>query len=211
MTEQHNESEQLHIKGFEHLFPPKDQQEESEEPEQKVLPNAVELASQQDVMTKTLQTSAETSIDLRLIQRKLAGTITSDEYVALIASDHPEVLPDLLNAVTNGIATADNLMIRTMQEASKNSTSNKMLEYLIEQNKQRTLPDNSEKQIEQKDEYYDESVERIKAAIYKRFDEERNKTHRTAKDYVDEHDVDHSEDVIEAEYVVEEDNEHNNN
>lgn len=149
------------------------------------------LAIQQNALPASLKSSAETSIDLRNVQKRLASLLSNQYYVDAIAETKPEVLPELFNAITNGIAVADNLMIKTMQEASKNSTTNKLLECMVQQQ-------SNQKQIKKAEnsEYYDESIDKIKLAIFHKLDKERNKSRRTAKDYIDPKDTE----VIDVEY-----------
>lgn len=181
---------------FKELKPPKEQ-----EPINKDINDNMDvpsLAIQQNALPESLKASAEASIDLRKVQRRLAEILTREEYVSAIASEKPEVLPSLMESITGGIAVADNLMIKTMQEASKNSTTNKLLEYMVQQ---QSTPKQS-KQIET-NEYYDESIDKIKQAIFHKLDKERNKSKRTARDYIDPKDTE----VIEADYKeIEEDN-----
>lgn len=204
---------QLTLPGFEALKAPKEPEnsnwttmkeppkyEDLVEPDKKIEPkptiDAPALSIQQDTLPDTLKASAETSIDLRSVQRKLAGLLTREDYVAIIASCKPEVLPELMNSITAGIGTADNLMIKMAQEASKNTTMNRVFEYMTK------TQEAQQAAIEQKqDELYDDSVEKIKRAIYKRLDSERNATHRTAQDYIDPADT-APHDIIDAEYEV---------
>lgn len=166
-----------------------------EQPPATSLLDAPSLAVQQNALPASLKASAETSIDLRSVQRRLATMLTKEDYVAVIASCKPEVLPELMNSITNGIATADNLMIQTMKEASKNSTTNRLLEYMVQQQQKA-----NEQIMEQKDKYYDESIDKIKLAIFHKLDKERNKQKRTAQDYIDPKDTE----VINADYTVSE-------
>lgn len=159
------------------------------------LLDAPSLAVQQNALPASLKASAEASIDLRNVQRRLASMLVKEDYVAVIASCRPEVLPELMNSITGGIATADNLMIQTMREASKNSTTNKLLEYMVKEQQKA-----SEQITEQKDKYYDESIDKIKMAIFHKLDKERNKQKRTAQDYIDPKDTE----VIDADYKVNE-------
>ena len=204
---------QLTLPGFEHLKPPKSSEnsnwttmkeppkyEDLVEPDKKIETkptiDAPALSIQQDTLPDTLKASAETSIDLRGVQRKLASLLTREDYVATIAAYKPEVLPELMNSITAGIGTADNLMIKMAQEASKNTTMNRVFEYMTK------TQEAQQAAIEQKqDELYDDSVEKIKRAIYKRLDSERNATHRTAQDYIDPADT-APHDVIDAEYEI---------
>lgn len=217
------DGKQIRLPGFEHIEPPKDttnwetlkeppkyedlvtkddsdqasvqvSDQVSVQPEKQTLLDAPSLAVQQNALPASLKASAEASIDLRGVQRRLAAMLTKEDYVAVIASLKPEVLPELMNSITNGIATADNLMIKTMQEASKNSTTNKLLEYMVQQQQQ---ADRAE-QSEQKDKYYDSSIDKIKQAIFHKLDKQRNQTHRTAQDYIDPKDTE----VIDADYSM---------
>lgn len=185
---------QMHLPGFEQLEPPKilDKNTLIDNENKIGQIDVPSLAINQDALPASLKASVETSIDLRGVQRRLTSLLTQKEYVDAIAAYKPEVLPELLNSVTNGIAVSDNLMIQTMREASKNSTTNKVLECLIQQNK--TISKNTEKA--EKNEYYDESIDKIKDAIFHKLDRERNKKKKTAKDYIDPMDTE----VIEAEY-----------
>lgn len=218
MTDKDNEEKQLIIPGFEELAapqipedsnwttmkePPKyedlvedtSKQEIAKEDKTTNL-DAPALSIQQDTLPDTLKASAETSIDLRNVQRRLAELLTREDYVATIASYKPEVLPELMNSITAGIGTADNLMIKMAQEASKNTTMNRVFEYMTKNQEVQQAA------IEQKqDELYDDSVEKIKRAIYKRLDSERNATHRTAQDYIDPADTAPHE-IIDIEYEV---------
>lgn len=205
------EEHQLHLPGFEKLVPPAIESnwetlkeppkyEDLVEPDKKIETkptiDAPALSMQQDALPETLRASAETSIDLRGVQRKLASMLTREDYVAIIASCKPEVLPELMNSITAGIGTADNLIIKMAQEASKNANINKVYEYMTK------TQEAHQAAIEQKqDELYDDSVEKIKRAIYKRLDSERNSTHRTAQDYIDPADTMPNE-VIEVDYEV---------
>lgn len=152
-----------------------------------------------NVMPNALQVAAESSMSLRSVQMNLAALLTSDAYVSVIAADSPEVLPSLMDSVTNAVNSADNLLIKMAQVSEKSASMQRAFEYLIRQKEQ--LSD-AKAAIEQKDELYDESVERIKKAIFRELDEKRNAQNRTAQDYIDENDVRaHDEDIIEAEYV----------
>lgn len=201
------DDEQLRLPGFESIDPPKvpsnDQAEglscqaeglsNSQVETHHNLLDAPSLAVQQNALPASLKASAETSIDLRNVQRRLAAMLTKEDYIACIASCRPEVLPELMNSITGGIATADNLMIQTMREASKNSTTNRVLEYMVKEQQKA-----NEQITEQKDKYYDESIDKIKMAIFHKLDKERNKQKRTAQDYIDPKDTE----VIDAEYSI---------
>lgn len=204
------DDEQLRLPGFENIDPPKvPSSDQAKGPSYQVegqssdqvdthhnLLDAPSLAVQQNALPASLKASAETSIDLRNVQRRLAAMLTKEDYIACIASCRPEVLPELMNSITGGIATADNLMIQTMREASKNSTTNKILEYMVQQQQQISQDGTSQ----QKDKYYDESIDKIKMAIFHKLDKERNKQKRTAQDYIDPKDTE----VIDAEYSINE-------
>lgn len=152
-----------------------------------------------NVMPNALQVAAESSMSLRSVQMNLAALLTSDAYVSVIAADSPEVLPSLMDSVTNAVNSADNLLIKMAQVSEKSASMQRAFEYLLKQKEQ--LSD-AKAAIEQKDELYDESVERIKAAIYRNLDSKRNEQKHSAQDYIDENDVKpHEEDIIEAEYV----------
>lgn len=195
------QDKQMTLPGFEQLIPPDTSEVQSpENPPMEPPTNPLALVPQGDIMPLTLQTSAETSMDLRGIQRKLASLITSEEYVSLIAAEKPEVLPGLMDSVTNGIAVADNLLIRMAQEASKNANINKVYEMLVKHREttKEQQPD------QQTDEYYDASVEKIKKAIYRKLDNARNAQKKTAKDFVNPADtLPDDSDIIEAEYTTE--------
>lgn len=194
------DDEQLRLPGFEKVeapqVPSSDQVEDksNQVAETSNLLDAPSLAVQQNALPASLKASAETSIDLRNVQRRLAAMLTKEDYIACIASLRPEVLPELMNSITGGIATADNLMIQTMREASKNSTTNKILEYMVQQQQQISQDGTSQ----QKDKYYDESIDKIKMAIFHKLDKERNKQKRTAQDYIDPKDTE----VIDADYTI---------
>ena len=152
-----------------------------------------------NVMPNALQVAAESSMSLRSVQMNLAALLTSDAYVSVIAADSPEVLPSLMDSVTNAVNSADNLLIKMAQVSEKSASMQRAFEYLLKQKEQ--LSD-AKAAIEQKDELYDESVERIKAAIYRNLDSKRNEQKHSAQDYIDENDVKpHEEDIIEAEYA----------
>lgn len=152
-----------------------------------------------NVMPNALQVAAESSMSLRSVQMNLAALLTSDAYVSVIAADSPEVLPSLMDSVTNAVNSADNLLIKMAQVSEKSASMQRAFEYLLKQKEQ--LSD-AKAAIEQKDELYDESVERIKAAIYRNLDSKRNEQKHSAQDYIDENDVKpHEEDIIEAEYI----------
>ena len=152
-----------------------------------------------NVMPNALQVAAESSMSLRSVQMNLAALLTSDAYVSVIAADSPEVLPSLMDSVTNAVNSADNLLIKMAQVSEKSASMQRAFEYLLKQKEQ--LSD-AKAAIEQKDELYDESVERIKAAIYRNLDSKRNEQKHSAQDYIDENDVKpHEEDIIEAEYT----------
>lgn len=203
------DDEQLRLPGFENIDPPKvPSSDQAKGPSYQVegpssdqvdthhnLLDAPSLAVQQNALPASLKASAETSIDLRNVQRRLAAMLTKEDYIACIASIRPEVLPELMNSITGGIATADNLMIQTMREASKNSTTNRVLEYMVKEQQKA-----NEQITEQKDKYYDESIDKIKMAIFHKLDKERNKQKRTAQDYIDPKDTE----VIDAEYSINE-------
>ena len=128
-----------------------------------------------------LQTSAESSVMLRDIQKSLASIITDENYISLIASTSPEVLPELLNSITSAVATSDNLLIQMAKVAEKNSSLNRVFEFMTKQQESK-----SQKITEDThDEYYDESIERIKAAIYTKLDKEQHKVKRSATNYID--------------------------
>lgn len=197
--------EQLGIPGFEKLIPPNIEETTAEQPpaQPETNPNPLALLNQAEVMPTTLRTSAESSVTLRGVQSQLAGLITNENYVNLIAASAPEVLPELLNSITNAVATSDNLLIRMAQVAEKNASMNRVFEYLTkkqEQNKVENIAGDPEK-----GEFYDESVEKIKKAIYKKMDADRDKAHRKARDYVSADDIKPADDdIIDAEYTTQE-------
>ena len=99
---------QLTLPGFEALKAPKEPEdsnwttmkeppkyEDLVEPDKKIETkptiDAPALSVQQDTLPDTLKASAEASIDLRGVQRKLAGLLTREDYVATIAAYKPEV------------------------------------------------------------------------------------------------------------------------
>lgn len=139
-----------------------------------------------NVMPNTLQVAAESSMSLRNVQANLASILTSDNYVSVIAATAPEVLPDLMNSVTNAVSSADNLLIKMAQVSEKSASMQRAFEYLTRQKEQLV---EAQSTLETKDEYYDESVETIKKALYKKLDKMRDSTNRTAQDYIDESDV----------------------
>lgn len=179
---------------------PKEQQTKAALSEAKPEQTALSVSKEAfNVMPNTLQVAAESSMSLRNVQLNLAALLTSDAYISVIAADSPEVLPSLMDSVTNAVNSADNLLIKMAQVSEKSASMQRAFEYLIRQKEQ--LSD-AKAAIEQKDELYDESVERIKKAIFRELDEKRNAQNRTAQDYIDENDVRaHDEDTIEAEYV----------
>lgn len=142
------------------------------------------------IMPTTLQSAAQSSMSLRLVQQRLAEIITNENYLGLIAGTNPEVLPTLLDSVNNSVAVSDNLMIQMAKVAEKNASMNRVFEYLTKQQNKKDLSSKSEEVIE--DENYRESIKKIKEAIYDRYEKERNEHPKTAKDF------------IEAEYTVEE-------
>lgn len=156
-----------------------------------------------NVMPNTLKAAAESSMTLRNTQATLANILTSDVYLATLVATAPDVLPSLMDSVTNAVSSADNLLIKMAQVSEKSASMQRAFDYLIKQKEQ--LSD-AKAAITQKDEYYDESVERIKAAIYRDLDAKRDANPRTAQDYVDENDV-KAHGVIDAEYTTVEDNE----
>lgn len=159
------------------------------------------LAVQANALPMSLQSSAQTSIELRDAQKRLIDMVVNPDYISAIAAYRPEVLPDLINSVSNGVAVSDNLMIQTMKEASKNANANKVLEYMMERDK------NKASSGDDKDMYYDDSIEKIKRAIYHKRDAERNKKKKTARDYIDPRDTE----VIDAEYTVNDEVENESN
>lgn len=147
-----------------------------------------------DIMPATLRTSAQSSMSLRNVQSKLAEILTNENYLGLIAATNPEVLPSLLDSVTNAVSVSDNLLIQMARVSEKSSSMNKVFEYLTKQQEQKSK---ATKQAEDKGEFYDESIEKIKRSIYQRLDNERNEHHATSADFVNPED-----DVIDADYEV---------
>jgi hypothetical protein len=202
------------IVPFKELTPPKEPETPKEHNDKKVqdalqsnetketLPlEAVKHVN--DVMPLTLQTSALTSNQLRDAQVKLINLVTNDNYVALIASSNPETIPELINAVSNSVATSDNLMIKMAQVAEKNASMNKVFEIMTRQQEQNKTGLSEE----QKDEYYDESVNKIKRAIYEKLDKKRNQSKHPVEETTLEPETDETKDnsdVIDAEYEVKE-------
>lgn len=157
----------------------------AEQKTNQILPN--------NIMPATLETSAQSSMILRGIQEKLAKFITDDNVLYQIAADNPEVLPNILGAVNNAVATSDHLLISMARVAEKNASMNKVFEYMTR--REELKKEQAEKEL-QKDEWYDDSVEKIKKAIYRKLDSERDAQHRTAQDYID---TEENEEVIDAE------------
>ena len=206
-----NEEKELHDKLAEKLIAPPNIPED--EPETDSVPPEIQerketltsvakeqttqitLSESLNVLPATLQASAQSSTKLRDIQSRLADILTNENYLGLIAGTNPEVLPALLDSVTNAVSVSDNLMIQMARVAEKNSSMNKVFEYLTRQQEQRSTSAGID--TPQQDQYYDESVERIKRAIYQRLDEDRNEHHSTSQDF------------IEAEYTVSEETEQN--
>lgn len=147
-----------------------------------------------DIMPATLRTSAQSSMSLRNVQSKLAEILTNENYLGLIAATNPEVLPSLLDSVTNAVSVSDNLLIQMARVSEKSSSMNKVFEYLTKQQEQKSK---ATKQAEDRGEFYDESIEKIKRSIYQRLDNERNEHHATSADFVNQED-----DVIDADYEV---------
>lgn len=178
------------------------------EPEQTQTPEVLPATSEQtalsvptesfNVMPNALKTAANASMQLRAVQANLAALLTSDAYVSTIAATNPEVLPSLMDSVTNAVCSADNLLIKMAQVSEKSQSMQRAFEYLTRQKEQLS---EAQQSLTQKDEYYDESVQRIKAAIYKNLDAQRDANPRTAQDYVDENDTKPNSDYIEAEYT----------
>lgn len=151
------------------------------------------ISKQLNILPSTLETAAQSSMCLRDIQYRLANTLTSDNYLSLLASTAPDVLPGLLVSITSAINSADNLMIQMAKVAEKNASMNKVFEIMTKKQE----AEKEQKIAEQKDEWYDDSVEKIKKAIYKRMDADRDSQKRTAQDYVDKEEV-----IIDADYIV---------
>ena len=154
-----------------------------------------------NVMPNTLQAAAESSMSLRSIQVNLANILTSDAYLSTIATTAPDVLPSLMVSLTNAVATADNLLIRMAQVSEKSSSMKRAFDYLTRQKEQLT---DAQSNLEKKDPMYDETVDRIKKAIYRNLDAQRDSEHKSASNYIDENDV-KPHDVIDAEYTVADD------
>ena len=148
---------------------------------------------QSNIMPATLETSAQSSMMLRGIQGKLAKFITDENVLYQIAADKPEVLPGLLDAVTSAVTTSDHLLISMAKVAEKNASMNRVFEYMTRRDELKK--EQAEKEL-QKDEWYDDSVEKIKKAIYRKLDNERDSQNRTAQDYID---AEENEEVIDAE------------
>lgn len=175
-----NDKQQLHLDLGIPLEPPK---EATEKPKEEQTNQIVQLTPTIDsfLLPSSLQASAQSSISLRSLQENVAKIITNENYLALIAGTNPEVLPELLNSITNAVSTSDNLMIQMAKISEKSAAMNRIFEYMTKQKEDTTTA----KQTVDKNEFYDESVEKIKKAIYKKLDEERNAEQRTAQDYID--------------------------
>lgn len=151
---------------------------------------------QSNIMPATLETSAQSSMMLRGIQGKLAKFITDENVLYQIAADKPEVLPGLLDAVTSAVTTSDHLLISMAKVAEKNASMNRVFEYMTRRDELKK--EQAEKEL-QKDEWYDDSVEKIKKAIFRKLDSERDAQHRTAQDYIDNEET---QDIIDIEPEV---------
>lgn len=153
---------------FEQLEPPN---EPTELIQQTTQTNMLQMSPM--ILPQAVQTAAESSISLRAAQNKLVDIITKDDYIALIGASAPDVLPQLLDALTNAINVSDNLFIKTAQTAEKSQTTNRILEYLT---RQLDASNQQAKQVNKdpNDEYYDKTIDNIKTAIYQRLNEERD-------------------------------------
>lgn len=179
MTEEH----QLHLDLGIELTPPIEDSSEHTQviPEQQStqLPAAPTLDS--CFMPTTLQVAAQSSISLREIQLSLIKTITDENYLSVIAATNPDTLPSLVDSVNNAIAGSDNVLIQMAKVAEKSNSVAKVFDYMT-----RKLDSESSKTVEEaKDEYYSESIQKIKAAIYNKFDKERNENPKTAQDFIE--------------------------
>lgn len=189
-------SKQLHLELGIELTPPNidieeidsDSQEQTQTNKKpttlpaEVTESALQLAP--NVLPAAVQTAAQSSISLRNVQNRLAEFLTNENYLGLIAGTNPEVLPQLLDSVTNAVAISDNLFIKTAQTAEKSTSVNKLLDYLTRQLDQQSTTAQTKSEAST-NKYQDDSIEQIKKAIYRNLDKRRDETHRTSKDYID--------------------------
>lgn len=158
------------------------------------------LNKQLDTLPSTLRSAAETAMTLRNAQSNLINIATSEQYVASITAADPQALPNLITAVSNAVATSDNLLIQMGKIAEKNASMNRVFEIMTQQKQDKQLT-----QEQKKDEYYLDSIEKIKKSIYARLDSERNAEGTHTSDKYKNSTIE--QDIIEAEYSHTEDTE----
>ena len=151
------------------------------------------LNKQLDTLPSTLRSAAETAMTLRNAQSNLINIATSEAYVASITAADPQALPNLITAVSNAVATSDNLLIQMGKIAEKNASMNRVFEIMTQQKQDKQLT-----QEQKKDEYYLDSIEKIKKSIYARLDSERNAEGAHTSDRYKNSTTE--QDIIEAEY-----------
>jgi hypothetical protein len=117
-----------------------------------------------DTLPACIEAAANSTVILRNAQLDLLTSLINSTYILSLTPEQQILFNESL---TSAIATGDDLIVRLAKLAEKNSSMNKLLELMINNQINKKSKDIS---LKEKDEYYDESVEKIKQEILHQID-----------------------------------------